>query len=63
MTPIEMFCDILGKEKCKMLLSSTTSPRCVVDSELNKDEAVRVVDLRGLVQDFGSINCERCVIY
>jgi hypothetical protein len=35
----------------------------VVDSELYKDEAVRVVDLRGLVQDFGSLNGERCVIY
>jgi hypothetical protein len=35
----------------------------VVDSELYKDEAVRVVDLRGLVQDFGAINGERCVIY
>ena len=27
MTPIEMFCDILDKEKCKILLSSTTRPK------------------------------------
>jgi hypothetical protein len=43
---------LANREKCKKLLSSTVRLRCVVDSEMERNEAVWVVNLRGLCRTF-----------